>query len=77
MFASCFSFNSSIKDYLYSKGVMASLSISQDKDKVTDGKLFSLDQDQRDVINRYEKVGLFDYHAQIYDFWNHFNLDTA
>ena len=56
---------------------MASLSISQDKDKVTDGKLFSLDQDQRDVINRYEKVGLFDYHAQIYDFWNHFNLDTA
>ena len=56
---------------------MASLSISQDKGKVTDGKIFSLDQDQRDVINRYEKGGLFDYHAQIYDFWNHFNVDTA
>ena len=58
VFASCFSFNSTIKDFLYSKGVMASLSISSDKGKVTEGKLFSLDQDQQDVIKRYDEVKL-------------------
>ena len=58
VFASCFSFYSTIKDYLYSKGVMASLSISFDKGKVTEGKLFSLDQDQQDVIKRYDEVML-------------------
>ena len=56
VFASCFSFNSTIKDFLYSKGVMASLSISFDKGEVTEGKLFSLDQDQQDVIKRYDEV---------------------
>ena len=59
VFASCFSFNSTIKDFLYSKGVMASLSISHDKGQVTGGKMFSLDQDQQDVIKRYEEVCLF------------------
>ena len=56
VFASCFSFNSAIKDYLYSKGVMASLSISYDQGKVSDGKLFSLDQHQQEVIKRYDEV---------------------
>ena len=56
IFASCFSFDSMIKDILYSKGVMASLSISYDKGKVTEGKLFSLDQDQQDIIKQYEEV---------------------
>ena len=56
IFASCFSFDSMIKDILYSKGVMASLSISYDKGDVTGGKLFSLDQDQQDVIKRYDEV---------------------
>ena len=58
VFASCFSFYSTIKDYLYSKGVMASLSISYEKGKVTERKLFSLDQDQQDVIKRYDEVTL-------------------
>ena len=56
VFASCFSFNSAIKDYLYSKGVMASLSISHDQGKVSDGKLFSLDRHQQEVIKRYDEV---------------------
>ena len=56
IFASCFSFNSAIKDYLYSKGVMASLSISYDQGKVSDGKLFSLDRHQQEVIKRYDEV---------------------
>ena len=38
---------------------MASLSISHDKGQVTGGKMFSLDQDQQDVIKRYEEVCLF------------------
>ena len=56
IFASCFSFESKIKDILYSKGVMASLSVSYEKGQVTGGKQFSLDQDQQDVIKRYEEV---------------------
>ena len=61
VFASCFSFYSTIKDYLYSKGVMASLSISYDKGKVSEGKLFSLDQDQQDVIKRFDEVCILFY----------------
>ena len=56
IFASCFSFESKVKDILYSKGVMASLSVSYEKGQVTGGKQFSLDQDQQDVIKRYEEV---------------------
>ena len=59
IFASCFSFDSMIKDILYSKGVMASLSLSYDKGKVTEGKIFSLDQDQQGIIKRYATVSLF------------------
>ena len=58
IFASCFSFESRIKDILYSKGVMASLSISRDKGQVTGSKLFSLDKDQQEIIKRYEEVGM-------------------
>ena len=56
IFASCFSFDSMIKDILYSKGVMASLSISYDKGEISEGKMFSLDQDQQDVIKNYYEV---------------------
>ena len=59
VFASCFSYNSTIKDFLHSKGVMASLSISHDKGQVTEGKTFTLDKDQQDTIERYEEVSLF------------------
>ena len=59
IFASCFSFESTIKDFLFSKGIMASLSISRDKGQVTGSKLFSLDQDQQDVIRRYDEVRFF------------------
>ena len=58
VFASCFSFESAIKHFLYSKGVMASLSISYDKGQVSDGKQFSLDQDQQDIIKKYDKASL-------------------
>ena len=67
VFASCFSFNSTIKDFLYSKGVMASLSISSDKGKVTEGKLFSLDQDQQDVIKRYDEVNWHFLHFDLHN----------
>ena len=56
LFASCFSFNSKIKDFLFSKGVMASLSISHDKGEVTEGKLFALDEDQQNVIKEFAEV---------------------
>ena len=56
IFASCFSFDSMIKDILYSRGVMASVSISYDKGIVTEGKLFSLDLDQQEIIKRYDEV---------------------
>ena len=63
VFASCFSFNSTIKDFLFSKGVMASLSLSYDKGQVTEGKSFSLDKDQQDVIRDYDEVRHNDYFA--------------
>ena len=56
IFASCFSYNSNIKDYLFSKGAMASLSISHDKGKVTEGKLFALYEDQQNVVKEFAEV---------------------
>ena len=56
IFASCYSFESQIKDYLYSTGVMASLSITKDKGNITEGKEFSLDEDQQDIIKDFAEV---------------------
>lgn len=56
IFASCYSYESNIKDYLCSLGVMASLNISQDKGFVTQGKAFSLDEDQQNVIKDFSEV---------------------
>ena len=56
VFASCFSYESSIKDFLFANGAMASLSITQDKGKVTEGKIFSLDEDQQSVIKEFVEV---------------------
>ena len=56
IFASCYSFESTIKDLLFSNGAMASLSITQDKGIVTGGKSFTLDEDQQSVIKEFAKV---------------------
>lgn len=56
VFASCFSYESSIKDYLYANGIMATLSLSLDKGEVSDGKVFILDIDQQNTIEDFAKV---------------------
>ena len=56
VFASCFSYESRIKDMLYSNGAMASLSITQDKGIVTEGKSFALDDDQQSAIKEFAEV---------------------
>ena len=56
IFASCYSFESAIKNYFYANGLMAWLNISGDRGKVTDGKEFTLDDDQLEVVNTFAEV---------------------
>ena len=52
IFASCFSYHSEIKDYLCTQGVLASLTLNRDKGEITQGRIFALDSQQRDVLKK-------------------------
>ena len=51
IFASCYSFQSEIKELLIANGILASLNISKDRGMVSEGKMFALDKQQQDVID--------------------------
>ena len=51
IFASCNSLYSSITDILRANGIIATMNISKDLGEITDGKVFWLDDQQKEVIS--------------------------
>ena len=58
IFASCHSLYSSITDILRSNGIIATMNISKDLGEVTEGKVFHLDDQQREVLSIVQDVSL-------------------
>ena len=58
IFASCHSLYSSITDILRSNGIIAMMNISKDLGEVTEGKVFHLDDQQREVLSIVQDVSL-------------------
>ena len=58
IFASCHSLYSSITDILRSNGIIATMNISKDLGEATEGKVFQLDDQQREVIGIVQDVSL-------------------
>ena len=56
LFASCFSYQSTIRDFLVEQGVLATLDITNDRGKISDGRLFALDKVQREVQDELREV---------------------
>ena len=56
IFASCHSLYSSITDILRSNGIIAIMNISKDLGEVTEGKVFHLDDQQREVLSIVQDV---------------------
>ena len=58
IFASCHSLYSSITDILRCNGIIAIMNISKDLGEVTEGKVFHLDDQQREVLSIVQDVSL-------------------
>ena len=56
IFASCYSFQSEIRELLIANGILASLNISKDRGMVSEGKMFALDKQQQYVIDTIVEV---------------------
>ena len=56
IFASCFSYQSTIRDFLVEQGVLANLDITNDRGKISGGRLFALDKVQREVHDELREV---------------------
>ena len=56
IFASCFSFQSEIRELLIANGILASLNISKDRGEVSEGRVFALNDQQRDIIDLVVKI---------------------
>ena len=58
IFASCFSYESTIRDFLVEQGVLATLDITNDRGKISGGRIFALDKVQREVQDELREVRL-------------------
>ena len=56
IFASCFSYHSTIKDFLVENGILATLDITEDRSKLSGGRIFTLDSVQKEVLNEFREV---------------------
>ena len=56
VFASCYSFQSPIKDFLIEKGVLAAIDISKDRGEISGGRIFALDDDQKELMTAISEV---------------------
>ena len=59
IFASCFSYQSEIRDFLVENGVLATLDITNDRGKISCGRLFALDKVQKEVHEELRQVKYF------------------
>ena len=58
IFASCFSYQSEIRDVLVENGVLATLDITNDRGKISGGRLFALDKVQKEIHNELREVNM-------------------
>ena len=56
VFASCYSFQSPIKDLLIEKGVLAAIDISKDQGEISGGRIFAFDDDQKELNDLLREV---------------------
>ena len=56
IFASCYNFQSEIRELLIANGILASLNISKDRGTVSEGKMFALDKQQQEIIDTIVEV---------------------
>ena len=56
VYASCFSFESSVKDFLIKTTVLASLNLSKERGKFSEGKFFAMDAEQQAIFKEFLKV---------------------
>ena len=56
IFASCFSYQSEIRDLLVENGVLDTLDITNDRGKISGGRLFALDKVQREIHDELREV---------------------
>ena len=61
VFASCFSQKSSITDFLISNTVLASLNLSKERGDISGGRVYGIDNEQREILLNFMEVGIFDY----------------
>ena len=59
VFASCYSFQSPIKDFLIEKGVLAAIDISKDRGEISGGRVFAFDEDQKELNDHLREVLTF------------------
>ena len=59
VFASCYSFQSPIKDFLIEKGVLAAIDISKDRGEISGGRIFAFDEDQKELNDLLREVTIF------------------
>ena len=52
IFASCYSYYSSVKDFLAAEGVLAAININKDHGDISGGKIFALDPQQQEVLKK-------------------------
>ena len=58
IFASCYSYQSPLKDFLIEKGILAAIDISKDRGEITGGRIFALDKDQKEINDALREVFL-------------------
>ena len=56
IFASCYSYQSPIKDFLIEKGILAAIDICKDRGEITGGRIFAFDKDQKEINDALREV---------------------
>ena len=56
IFASCYSFESEVRELLIANGILASMNIAKDRAEVSEGRVFALNDQQKEIIDLVVKV---------------------
>ena len=59
VFASCYSFQEPIKNFLFEKGVIADIDISKDRGEISGGRIFVFDEDQKELNDILREVLIY------------------
>jgi len=59
MYASCYSSESRIRDFLIKATVLASLNLSKERGQLSEGKFYAMDAEQQEILKEFLKVIFF------------------